>query len=171
MPVVKKETGETVQQEVVSPKTTAAPALTDDTVIEVKSLVSHITYACSTTNEEFFWVDVGDIQEMTYRQLRIMKTKHPRYFTDKWLYPCNDMVIKKLHLENVFRGKLSRGEMRKFYGTDVGTVESLLSNMNDAAKSELASKAVKDVKGGQIANAKIIRLLEKYLGLDLMQYI
>jgi len=87
------------------------PALTDDTRIIVKSLVPAVYYTCQTTYESFVWVEVGDEQEMTYKQLKIMKAKHPRYLTDRWLLPCNDLVIKKLALKETFVNKLNRQDM------------------------------------------------------------
>lgn len=148
-----------------------SPVLNDDTKIAVKSLVPAVYYTCSTTFETFSWVEAGDIQDMSYRQLRIMKAKHPRYFTEKWLLPMDNEVLKKLKLESVFASTLSRGDMKKLYGSNVDEVEELLSSLSDSAKTELAQKVVKAVKNGKITNVKIIRLLENQLSVELMQYV
>lgn len=154
------------------PATSAASIiLNDDTKITVKALVPAVYYTCSKTFETFAWVEVGDIQEMSFLQLRIMKAKHPRYFTEKWLLPSNDEVLKKLNLESFYANKVNRGDMKKLYGTDIGEVEELLSGLSDRAKAELAQKVVKAVKEEKITNVKIIRLLEKQLGVELMQYV
>lgn len=154
---------------------TAAPAtstvLNDETVIEVEARVPAVYYTCPITFETFSWLEVGDKQEMTYKQLRIMNTKHPRYFTEKWLLPCNEEVIKKLRLEKVFANKVSRTDMKKLCGSNIGEVEQLLSNLGSAAKTELTPKVVKYVKDGKIANVKMIRLLEKQLNIELMDLV
>ena len=163
------------ENEAADKKTSAASAtstiLNDDTKITVKALVPAVYYTCSKTFETFAWVEVGDIQEMSFLQLRIMKAKHPRYFTEKWLLPSNKEVLKKLNLENFYMNKVNRGDMKKLYGTDVGEVEELLSSLSDDAKAELTQKVIKAVKEGKITNVKIIRLLEKQLGVELMQYV
>lgn len=145
--------------------------LDDDTKITVQSLVPVVCYSCPITFETFVWVEVGDTQEMTFKQLRIMNTKHPRYFTDKWLKPLNDDVLEKLKLKKYFENNLSRGDLKLLFGNDVAAVEEMLTNLNPDAKSELAKKAVKAAKDGRINNVKIIRLIEKHLGVEIMDLI
>lgn len=149
----------------------ASATLNDDTRVSVKSLVPTVYYSCTTTFESFAWVEAGDIQEMTFKQLRMMKTKHPRYFTDKWLLPMNNNVVKKLGLDKVYANNMNRGDMRKLYGSDVKEVEELLSGLSNDAKTGLTHKVEDAVKNGKIENVKIIRCLEKHLGVELMQYV
>ena len=121
--------------------------------------------------DSFAWEEVGDEQEMTYMQIKTMKAKHPRYFTEKWLLICNDEGLKKLNLTNVFAGKVTREDMKKFYGSDVGAAKELLAGLSDDAKAGLVKKIIDGVKNGKIENIKIIRLLETQLGIELMQYV
>lgn len=145
--------------------------LNDDTKIKVQSLVPVVCYSCPVTFETFNWMEVGDTKEMTYKQIRIMSVKHPRYFTEKWLKPLNNDVLEKLKLKKYFENNLNRGDLKLLFGNDVGAVEELLTNMNPDAKSELAQKAVKAAKDGKISNIKIIRLIEKHLGVEIMDLI
>ncbi len=145
--------------------------LNDETVIVVEARVPAVYYTCPITFETFSWLEVGDKQEMTYKQLRIMNAKHPRYFTEKWLLPCNNAVLKKLNLEKVYAKKVNRTDMKKLYGSNIGDVEELLSQLGSAAKADLIPRVVKYVKDGKIANVKIIRLLEKQLRVELMDLV
>lgn len=147
------------------------PALNDDTRIVVKSLVPAVYYTCQTTFESFMWVEVGDEQEMTFRQLKIMKAKHPRYLTERWLLPCNDLVVKKLALKETFVNELNHQEMAVFYGNDIKEGESLIKKLSESGKEEIKAKIEGNVKNGKIANVKMIRMLENQLGLVLMQYV
>ena len=149
----------------------AEQILTDDMKITVQALVPVVCYSCPVTFEHFSWLKVGDTQEMTYKQIRIMSVKHPRYFTDKWLKPLNDDVLEKLKLRKYFENNLSRGDLKLLFGNDVGAVEEMLANLNPDSKVELAPKAVKAAKDGKISNVKIIRLVEKHLGVDIMDLI
>lgn len=148
-----------------------SPVLKDDTKIMVRSLIPKVYYTCSKTMESFAWEEVGDEQEMTYMQIKTMKAKHPRYFTEKWLLICNDEALKKLNLTSVFSAKITAADMKKFYGSDVGVAKELLAGLTDDAKNGLMDKVAKAVKNGNIANVKMIRMLEKQLGIELMQLV
>ena len=50
-------------------------------------------------------------------------------------------------------------------------LKKLLSGLDSNAKTELTPKIVKYVKDGKIANVKMIRLLEKKLGIELMDLV
>lgn len=145
--------------------------LNDDTKIEVQSLVPYVFYCCPITFEYFPWIETGEIHEMTYKQIRIMKAKHPRYFSERWLKPLNDDVLEKIGLKKLYENGLSRGDLKLLCGNDIEAAEEMLTNLNPDSKSELAKRVVKITKDGKIANVKIIRLLEKHLGVELMQYI
>ena len=145
--------------------------LNDDTRIVVEARVPAVYYTWPVTFETFSWLEVGDTQEMTFKQLRIMNTKYPRYFTEKWLLPNDGTVMKKLHLDKIYATKVNRADMKRFCGDDIKDVEELLSGLDSNAKTELTPKIVKYVKDGKIANVKMIRLLEKKLGIELMDLV
>lgn len=145
--------------------------LNDDTKIQVQSLVPVVCYSCPVTFETFSWMEVGDTQEMTFKQLRIMSVKHPHYFSERWLKPLNDEVLEKLKLKRFFESNLSRGDLKLLCGNDAGAVEELLTNLNPDAKQKLAKKAIKAAKDGKINNVKIIRLIEQYLGVEIMDLV
>lgn len=145
--------------------------LNDDTRIVVEARVPAVYYTCPVTFETFSWLEVGDTQEMTFKQLRIMNTKYPRYFTEKWLLPNDETVMKKLHLDKIYATKVSRSDMKRFCGDNIKDVDELLSGLDSNAKTELTPKIVKYVKDGKIANVKMIRLLEKKLGIELMDLV
>lgn len=113
----------------------ASAVLSDDTKITVESRVPAVYYTCPITFETFSWVEAGDKQEMTYKQIRIMSAKHPRYFNEKWLLPCDAAVIKKLNLEKYYSNKVSRADMKKICNNDVKEVEELLLGLNSEAKT------------------------------------
>ena len=153
----------------------AAPAasavLNDDTKVEVEAQVPSVFYSCPVTFETFSWMEAGDTQEMTYKQLRIMNAKHPRYFTEKWLLPRNDLAVKKLNLTKYYKNKVSRADTNKLFGTDVKAVSDLLSSLDSNSRDDFTKKVSKYVKDGKIENVKIIRLLEKKLGIELMNLV
>ena len=50
--------------------------LNDDMKITVQALVTNVHYTCPIRFEVFSWLEVGDIQEMTYKQIKFMNVKH-----------------------------------------------------------------------------------------------
>ncbi len=145
--------------------------LNDDMKITVQALVPNVYYTCTATFEAFNWLEVGDTQEMTYKQIKFMNMKHQRYFSDRWLKPLNDDVLERLKLKKYFENNLSRGDLKLLCGNDVGAVEEMLTTLNPDAKSKLAKKAVKAAKDGWISNVKIIRLIEQHLGVEILDLI
>ena len=160
-----------VNEAAEQPASATSNVLNDDTRIVVEARVPAVYYTCPVTFETFSWLEVGDTQEMTFKQLRIMNTKYPRYFTEKWLLPNDGTVMKKLHLDKIYATKVNRADMKRFCGDDIKDVEELLSGLDSNAKTELTPKIVKYVKDGKIANVKMIRLLEKKLGIELMDLV
>ena len=150
---------------------TTSTVLKDDTKIKVQARVPAVFYTCPTTVETFSWLEVGDNQEMTYKQLRIMNSKYPRYFSEKWLQPLDEVVVKKFGLDKYFKNQIRREDYRLLFGSDVSAVKKLLSELSVQAKEEMKDKVVNYVKTGKIENAKIIRLLEKQFGIDLMELV
>ncbi len=149
----------------------ASMVLNDDTKIVVESQVPTVYYSCPVTFETFAWMEAGDTQEMTYKQLRIMNAKHPRYFTEKWLLPHNDMVVKKLNLTKYYTNRVNRADIKKLFGNDSKAVSDLISSLDAGAKADFMHKVTKYVRDGKIENVKIIRLLEKKLGIELMNLV
>lgn len=156
-------------------ETTSAPAtsnpLKDDTKIEVEARVPAVFYTCPTTFDTFSWLEVGDKQDMTYKQLRILNAKYPRYFSEKWLLPHNETVMKKLNLERFFKNQIKREDYKKLFGSDVDAVKELISGLSAQAKEEMKTKVITYVKNGKIANVKVIRALEKQLNVELMELV
>lgn len=152
-------------------KITNPVKLGDDTVITVKALVPKVYYTCPVTHDVFAWEEVGDTQDMTFKQLKTMKAKYSRYLTDKWILPQNDEAIKKLGLDKVYGEKLTIQDRILLRGNDVDAVAELISKLNNDGRTELARYAEKSAKEGKLVNIKIIRLLEEQLDIELMQLV
>lgn len=145
--------------------------LKDDTKVKVRSLVPAVYYTCLKTMDSFAWEEVGDEQEMTYMQLKYMKAHHLRYFTEKWLLILNDEVLEKLKLGDIFITEVTPSNMKKFYGSDVEAAQKLILELRDDVKDRLVAKIIAAVKKGKIDNVKMIRMLEKELNTELMQFV
>ena len=149
----------------------ANKSIRDNDVIAVKSLVPNVYYTCSKTMDTFIWAEAGDVEEMTFAQLKVMKNKNSGYFTKKWLYPQNEMALKKLGIDSLFVGKFEAKDMKLLYGNDVDAVKEKIGYISASGKEEFTNKVKKAVKQGKIVNIKIIRLLENELDVELMDLV
>ena len=167
---IEEKTTEESVVEKAETKTVAKEARTvkDTDIVTVKSLVSNVHYTCPKTNDYFVWHDEGEEQEMTVAQLKVMKNQHNGYFSKKFLYPKDEAVLKKLNLQDYFKVKFGRGDMKLLYGDDVEVAKEKVMTIPDDEKDAFIVKVKKAVKDGKIANVKIIRMLERELGIDLM---
>lgn len=141
----------------------------DTDKIIVKALVPNVHYTCPKTLDYFNWAEVGDEQEMTFAQLKIMKIKHRNYFTKKWLYIENETALDLLGISDIFAVKFTRTDMKLLYGNDVEAVKDKICYVTEKDKPEVIEKIRNAVKQGKIVNIKIIRLLENIFNIDLME--
>lgn len=141
----------------------------DTDKIIVKALVPNVHYTCPKTLDYFNWAEVGDEQEMTFAQLKIMKIKHRNYFTKKWLYIENETALDLLGISDIFAVKFTRTDMKLLYGDDVNAVKDKICYVTEKDKPEVIEKIRNAVKQGKIVNIKIIRLLENIFNIDLME--
>ena len=141
----------------------------DNDKIIVKALVPNVHYTCPKTLDYFNWTEVGDEQEMTFAQLKIMKIKHRNYFTKKWLYIENETALDLLGISDIFAVKFTRTDMKLLYGDDVNAVKNKICYVTEKDKPEVVEKIRNAVKQGKIVNIKIIRLLENEFEIDLME--
>ena len=146
-------------------------SIRDNDKVIVKALVPNVHYTCPKTLDYFNWAEVGEEQEMTFAQLKLMKNKHKGYFTKKWLYPKNEIALRKLGIDDIFAVKFTRADMKLLYGNDVDAVKDKICYVTEKDKPEVIEKIKNAVKQGKIVNIKIIRLLENEFEIDLMDLI
>ena len=154
-------------------ETTASKAKTisDADVFTVKSIVPNVHYTCSKTQDYYIWADVGDENEMTFAQLKVMKNKHIGYFSKGWLIITDNGASRKLDLDKYYNDGFGKRDYKLFYGNDVDKVEKKLAFLPDSEKEQLSKRIIKSVSNGDIQNVKIIRLLEKTFDIELMDLV
>lgn len=162
---VTKKNEETKSKEVK----VAAKKLSDKDVIRVRSLVQNVHYSCPKTFDTFIWDTVGDEQEMTFEQLKIMKNRYGGYLTKKWLYPQNDQAIQKLGLSEVFSTKFDRDyDIELFFGNDADYAIKRLDFIDPKDEEYVIRKVKSATKDGKIQNIRILKALEEKFDIDLI---
>ena len=85
--------------------------------------------------------------------------------------PLNEEVVKKLKIDELYVNELRKEDLKKFYSNNYEEAEVFIDTLNGELLEMLKDKIIKAVKTGTITNAKMIRLLERKLDVDLMQYV
>lgn len=167
-----KTTEKVVEKETVKTTTNKDTKTIKDTdVFKVKSLVPNVHYTCPKTQDYYIWAEIGDEEELTYAQIKTLKNRHIGYFSKQWLIVNDKEVMKKLGLDKYFNNKFSSKDFALLYGDDVDAVERKIATIQDDQVDGFRKKVIDGVKSGNIANVKIIRLLEKVLDVDLMSFV
>lgn len=148
-----------------------AKTISDTDVFKVKSLVPNVHYTCSKTQDYYIWSEVGEENEMTFAQLKVMKNKHIGYFSKNWLIVTDDNASKKLGLDKYYNDRFGKKDYKLLYGNDVDKVEKKLALLPDSEKEAMSKKIIKSVSNGDIQNVKIIRLLERTFDIELMDLV
>ncbi|MBQ3543549.1 MAG: hypothetical protein IJA34_00955 [Lachnospiraceae bacterium] len=151
--------------------TATAKTIKDSDKIVVKSLKPNVYYTCPKTMDTFIWAEVGEVQSMTFAQIKLMKNKHKGYFTKKMLYPQNEAAIEKLGLNKIFAIKFERKDWQVLFGNNVEEAREKIGFVPASERAAFIKKVENYVKQGRIVNIKIIKLLEKEFDVELMSLV
>lgn len=143
----------------------------DSDSFEVVSCVPNVYYTCPKTLDSFIWADVGDVEILTFAQLKLMRNAHIGYFSKGILAIRDENAMTKLGLDKYLKPKFAKKDYRVICGHDFSDAKDKILCMSDADKEQYRENIVRDVKNGKISNVKIIRLLEKEFDLELLDLV
>ena len=89
-----------------------------NTMIPVHNIIPNVTYTLPDADfpETLVWKKVGEVNEMTMEQIKIMFALHPEY--KNWLMPSDD-AVKQLSLEKHYeiaqRKAQLQNERRRYF--------------------------------------------------------
>lgn len=142
--------------------------LKDDDEIEVISLIPHVSYKDSKTLDMYEWDEVGHSEDMTFETLKNMWRNNKGYFKNMWLKPCDDRVVNKFGLTKTYENYAFLMDKSNYNRKDIDKVCKTISETPKAMKRAICTKIKDMVVSGDVADASVIRKLEKHLNIDLM---
>lgn len=145
--------------------------LTDDMEIEVVSLISNVSYYDSKTGDRFQWKEIGDKELLTVETLKNMYRNFRGYFTNLWLKPLDDRVVKQFKLDNVYKKYEKILHAENYTVDNIDNILNDLSKMPNAIKLSTFHKIQDWVSSGEISNVKLILKIERKFGIDLIDLI
>ena len=158
---------ETVVDTVAVVKNVEKKTLSDDDMIQVVSMYGNIGYEDSNTGYTFNWESVGDINDMSYAEIKHMMKTTPNMIRKGFVFVDSKEVYSSIRLDKMFDG-LSYVINYDYKSND--SMQELTSNVKllvqtyPTLKTNLVSYYTRLVLNGTIEVISLIRQLELALG-------
>jgi hypothetical protein len=141
--------------------------LTDDTDIEVVSLVKNVSYFDEKTGDRYVWEEIGDVNYIPFGVLKNMYRHFKGYFLGYYIRPNDERVIKQFKLERTYKKYDDVLNKDNFVGKKIDALCEVIKNLPDALKFTTFARIQTWVSDGEITDITVVRTLEKVFGLDL----
>lgn len=130
-----------------------------------------LTYKSSRTGEKFRWYEFGSEQEMELRELRNAKNTHKKYFEKNWFMFSDEFmwVIDYLGVGRYYKNAISIDEFDDIFKKSPAELEEIINGLSDGQKKAVAFRAKTLIAEEKIDSNKVIRTLEKILGVELIE--
>lgn len=146
-------------------------ALSDSDMIEVESLIPNVVYEDSRTGNYYEWSEIGHCEDMAFDEIKNMHRKHKTYFTDMWLKPLDERVIKKLGLSRTYDKYDFLVDESNYTNDHIDEVLDGLSSAPASLKIAIVNRIKDMVADGTVSDIKVVRKLEKRLDIDLISFL
>lgn len=146
-------------------------ALSDSDMIEVESLIPNVVYEDSRTGNYYEWSEIGHCEDMAFDEIKNMHRKHKTYFTDMWLKPLDERVIKKLGLSRTYDKYDFLVDESNYTNDNIDEVLNGISSAPASLKIAIVNRIKDMVADGAVSDIKVVRKLEKRLDIDLISFL
>lgn len=146
-------------------------ALQDTDEIEVVSLIPHVSYKDSKTNDMYEWEEVGHVEPMTVETLKNMWRNEKGYFRNMWLKPNDDRIIKQFGLTSNYEKYEYLMDESNYTRTNISEICEGISSAPNGLKFAICNRVKNLVQEGKITDIMVIRALEKHLNVDLSSFL
>lgn len=158
-----------VQEVPVSP----AAEITNDTMVECRSGVAGCLIYKSLLNPGYTveWNDLGDVQEMEYRELVSMRGNQRRFFEENWILIDDPAVIKKLGVERYYKNSLTTDDFEEVFTMPAEKIKEVVPTLPGGTKDAIVAEAKKKIESGELDSRSAIKALEDSLSVELEETI
>lgn len=163
---------EEIQGERVVPQTSIPKDVDPNTIVLVKNgFHGRLVYVSPRTKETYYWDNFGDEQELELRELRNAKSSAKGFFENNWFMfdEENEWVIPYLGLTKYYKNALRLKEFDQIFKMTPAKAEAAIEKLSNGQKSSLAYRAAELVSSKEIDSLKMINMLERVLGVELVE--
>ena len=169
------ETPESTQDEITNTvkrqaKRVAIKELNPHDLVEIRNgYQGKLIYKSKRTGETFVWDKFGDTQDMEVQELRNARSSSKAFFINNWFMIEDPDVVYALGLETYYKHAIKIEDFDKIFEMGPEELEATLSDLSDGQKRSVMYRAKALVADGKIDSMKIINVLEKNLGVELIE--
>ena len=150
----------------------------DSLLINVKSnTFGKLIYTNHKTGEKTVWSNAGDIQTLSFADLRAMKANQSSFFlnqriiiedTDDENVKAED-IYKALIVTKYYENLIDPTDFAKINSWTVSQIPNKVSKMTDSSKKNLVTALNEYIKEGKLDSVKKIKAFEEALQCELTQ--
>ena len=160
------------KKEVKTNKKVNIEPLQDDDDIEVQSMIPNVSYFDKKNQDYYEWKQVGDIEIMTFEALKNMWKNSRGYFKKLWLRPLDKRVVAKFNgLSKLYEEFDELMDINSYTRDNVSSIAQRILDMPRGTSNSVITLIIDSVDSGKLNDIKILKELEKTLGLDLISLI
>lgn len=143
--------------------------ITNDTMVECKNGVHGPLIYVSGRNAGYVveWEDFGEVQDIDYGELLIMRGSQPRFFRDNWILIEDAEVLKKLGVDRYYKNALTTENFDDVFHWSAADIRSKVPEMSAGMRDSIRVRAKELVKSGELDSRSVIKALNEVLHCDL----
>lgn len=146
--------------------------LNDFDDIEVQSMIPNVSYLDTKSQDFYEWKNVGDIETMSFETLKNMWKNNRGYFKKLWIRPLDKRVIEKFNgLSKLYTEYDELMDINTYNRDNVQSIIKRILDMPHGTQHSVITLILDSVNNGKLTDVKVLRELEKSLGLDLISLI
>lgn len=135
-----------------------------------------IHYNCIRTfGEEMDWSGYGDIQELSFEELRAMKGRYPRFFRDNWIVlgEADDYTPEEIYaalgVTDQYATSVTPDTIMTLLDKSNSQLEEAIDAMPDPVKRTVYDIATQKKESGQFDSISKYNIIKKAAGMDVAE--
>lgn len=164
------DTPETVHPDVSEERMSFRPSEIDihQYVTVRNGFQGRLVYQSKRTGEIFVWEHFGDEQDMELGELKNAKNSNKKYFINNWFMFDEPWIVEYLGVGQFYKFAITINDFDQIFAKKPEELEDIISKLSVGQKKSVAYRARQMIADGEIDSNKVISVLEKCLGVELV---
>ena len=120
------------------------------------------------THEEFIWEEFGDVQDLTFADVKSIYSTDKAFFSNNWFLFEDTLVLEVLNAEKYYTNALTVEDFDTLFDKTSDEIKAIVSKLNHSQKMSVCYKARNAVANHEIDSLSVITALEDSLGVKLV---
>lgn len=129
-----------------------------------------LIYVSKRTGEVFEWDEFGAEQEMELGELKNAKNSNKNFFINNWFMFDDPWIIDFLGVGQFYKNTIPIAEFDNIFEMDAAEAAKVLKKIPEGQKRSIAYRARQLIEENAIDSMKLVSVLEKELGVDLVEH-